>query len=61
VAPTGKLLAEGRAPDSDRVVFTMDEAMLRRSRTAYPLLRDEKLDLVRRELDRIAAARYGTE
>ena len=61
VAPTGRLLAEGGSPEADRVSFTLDETLLRRTRTIYPLLRDEKLDLVRRELDRIAAARYGTQ
>jgi len=33
--------------------------VLRRARTAYPLLRDEKLDLVSRELERIRRTRYG--
>ena len=32
---------------------------LRRARTAYPLLRDENLELVFRELDRIRRRRYG--
>ena len=61
VAPSGRVLAQGKSPGPDRVVASLDAALVRRTRTASPLLRDEKLDLVRRELDRIAAARYGTE
>ena len=33
--------------------------MLRRARSAYPLLRDEDLELVQRELERIRRVRYG--
>lgn len=61
VAPSGKVLAEGGAKSGERVTATLEEAKLRRTRIAYPLLRDEKLDLVKRELERIAAARYRAE
>lgn len=61
VEPSGKLVGEAKAFKPDSVTVTLDEALLRKSRTAYPVLRDEKLDLVRRELERIAAARYRTE
>jgi len=61
VAPSGEPFAEGRSLATDRVVVPLRPAALRKARAVAPLLRDEKLDLVRRELDRIAAARYGTE
>jgi len=61
VAPSGKVLAEGGTKAGERIAVTLDDTQLRRVRTAYPLLRDEKLDLVRRELDRIAEARYRME
>jgi len=61
VAPSGEPIAEGKALAGDRVMVRLAATALRKARAAAPLLRDEKLDLVRRELDRIAAARYGTE
>ena len=61
VGPSGKVIGEGKLFKGDRVSISLDEMLLRRMRTAYPLLRDEKLDLVGRELARIAAARYRTE
>lgn len=59
VAPTGALLARAKPLRADRVAVRLDPAAIQRARTACPLLRDEKLDLVRRELERIAAARHG--
>jgi predicted amidohydrolase len=59
VTPSGKSLGAGRLFQPDRVALSIDSASLRKARTAYPVLREEKLDLVRRELERIAAARYG--
>ena len=58
VGPNGKVLAEGKLLKSDRVSVTLNGPAIRAARTAYPVLRDEKLDLVRRELERIAAWRY---
>lgn len=58
VGPSGKVLAQGEIMKSDTVKATLNEPLLRKARTSYPVLRDEKLDLVRRELERIAAARY---
>ncbi len=60
VGPSGKVLAEGRLFKGDTVAVSLEENLLRKIRTAYPVMRDEKLDLVRRELDRIAASRYRT-
>lgn len=61
VSPAGRLIARGGLLETDRVSVPIDAPILRKARTAYPLLRDEKLDLVRRELDRISATRYRTE
>jgi len=58
VGPSGGVLAEGKLLKTDNVNVTLAEPLLRKARTSYPVLRDEKLDLVRRELERIAAARY---
>src|SRR5262245_9366703 len=61
VAPSGREIGRGKLFVPDRVTVTMETPVLHKARTAYPVLRDEKLDLVRRELDRIAAARYRME
>jgi predicted amidohydrolase len=58
-APDGRIVARSKLLKPDRVVATLEGAVLRTARLTSPLLRDEKLDLVRRELDRIAAARYA--
>ncbi|HEY3176260.1 MAG TPA: nitrilase-related carbon-nitrogen hydrolase [Candidatus Polarisedimenticolia bacterium] len=61
VGPSGKVIGEGKLFKTDSVSVSLDAMLLRRMRTACPLLRDEKLDLVRRELERISAARYRVE
>jgi predicted amidohydrolase len=60
-APGGRLLAEARRLRADRLAVELPPGPLRQARTALPLLRDEKLDLVRRELGRIVASRYREE
>ncbi|HKY32930.1 MAG TPA: nitrilase-related carbon-nitrogen hydrolase [Candidatus Polarisedimenticolia bacterium] len=57
--PSGEVLAQARELGPDQVTVRLDPSRIRQVRSAYPLLRDEKLDLVRRELDRIASARYA--
>lgn len=57
--PSGAVTAEGRALEEDLVVASLGAPALRKARLAFPLLRDEKVDLVRRELDRIALERAG--
>jgi len=61
VDPTGRVTAEAASFRATTVTATCRPATLRKARTAYPVLRDEKLDMVRRELERIAHRRYGTE
>jgi len=55
--PSGDLVAEGKLLEKDLVLASMPEAPLRKARLATPILRDEKIDLVRREMDRIALER----
>lgn len=59
--PAGKLIGEAKRLRSGRLAVTLPMDSLRPARTASPLLRDEKLDLVRRELGRIVASRYRQE
>jgi predicted amidohydrolase len=48
--PTGRLLARGAEDAEDLVTADLDPDLLRRARTALPLERDEKRDLVAREV-----------
>jgi len=58
VDPFGRVVGELPALAADRATFELDAEVLRRARTAYPLLRDENLELVRRELDRVRRVRF---
>jgi predicted amidohydrolase len=57
--PFGRTLAELPALDPGLAVAELQAEVLRRARTAYPLLRDANLDLVHRELGRLYAERFG--
>lgn len=59
VDPLGRAVAELPALDEAVASVDLEAEMLRRARTAYPLLRDEDLELVHRELGRIRRQRYG--
>jgi predicted amidohydrolase len=48
--PTGRLVASGPEDDEALVTADLDTDLLRRARTALPLERDEKRDLVAREI-----------
>jgi predicted amidohydrolase len=52
--PDGKLVAQAPYFDEALLVASLDLAALRRVRAQLPLLRDERLDVLRRELERIA-------
>ncbi len=52
--PDAALLAEGPCHEPALVVATLDSDALRAARLRLPLLRDERADLTRRELERIA-------
>jgi predicted amidohydrolase len=58
-SPAGPVVAEGKILGPDLVIGDLAEAPLRSARLATPVMRDEKADLVRREIDRILAERGG--
>jgi len=57
LAPDGSVVAEGPLYEEALVVGALETDDLRMQRYQLPLLADERLDLVRRELDRIIAER----
>lgn len=59
VDPFGRTVASLGALDAGLAFADLEAEVLRRARTAYPLLRDENLDLTWRELDRIRRTRFG--
>jgi predicted amidohydrolase len=56
VDPFGRTLAEGRMLDDDLVICDLDRSRLKRARTVLPLLRDERLAVLSREVERLLAA-----
>ncbi len=56
--PFGRTVCALPPLDEAMTVAELDPEVLRRARTAYPLLRDDDLELVRRELERIRQTRY---
>jgi predicted amidohydrolase len=59
VDPSGRVLAELPSLDPSLEIVELTDEVLRRARTACPLLRDERIELVYRELGRIRASRFG--
>jgi len=59
LAPDGSTVAEGPLYEEALVVGSIELDDLRMQRYQLPLLADERLELVRRELDRIIAERAG--
>jgi len=59
LAPDGSTVAQGPLYDEALVVGALETDDLRMQRYSLPLLADERLELVRRELDRIIAERAG--
>jgi predicted amidohydrolase len=59
LAPDGSVVAEGPLYDEGLVVGTLETDDLRMQRYGLPLLADERLELVRRELDRVITERAG--
>jgi predicted amidohydrolase len=55
VDPAGRVIAEARVIAEDLVVCDLERAALRRARTLLPLLRDERLPVVGREVQRLLA------
>ena len=58
IDPFGRTLATLPALSAGVVVADLDGEVLRRARSAYPLLRDENLELVHREVSRIRQKRF---
>lgn len=58
VDPFGRVAGNAPALDEALEVVDLKSDVLRRARTAYPLLRDENLELVERELARLRQLRY---
>jgi predicted amidohydrolase len=59
VGPTGDVLVEGPLYDEALVIADVPLADVRRERIVLPLLRDERPELLVRELGRIVAGRAG--
>lgn len=59
LGPSGAVIAEGPLYHEALVVGTLETDDLRMQRYALPLLADERLELTRRELERIIAERAG--
>ena len=53
--PFGRLIAEGRFLKEDLLICDLERSALRQARTFYPLLRDERLPLLSREVQRLLA------
>ena len=58
VDPFGRISGQAPALDEALEVVDLKSEVLRRARTVYPLLRDENLELVERELRRLQQLRY---
>lgn len=58
VDPLGRTLTRLAALEEEQVQVELDGEVLRRARTAYPLLRDANIELVLRETDRIRRLRF---
>ncbi len=59
IDPFGREIGSLPALEEGWLVVELEGEVLRRARTAYPLLRDARLELVYRELGRIRAERFG--
>jgi predicted amidohydrolase len=61
IGPDGVVLAEAPLFEEALLLAEIDLDEVARARSALPLLRDERLELTRREFDRIIATRAGLE
>jgi len=58
ISPTGGVIARADHQEEELLVAEIDPEQVRRARVFFPLLGDERLDLVHRELTRIRNRRY---
>src|SRR5581483_309237 len=56
--PFGTCVASAATLDEDLIFADIDKSEIQRARTLYPLMRDERLDLDMRELERIYKKRF---
>ncbi len=61
IGPDGVVIAEAPLFEEALLLAEIDLNEVARARSALPLLRDERLELTRREFDRIIATRAGLE
>ncbi len=61
VGPTGDVVARADHREEELLLAEIEPEQVRRARVFFPLLGDEKLDLVHRELTRIRARRFDLE
>jgi predicted amidohydrolase len=59
VDPLGRVIAQAEGAREALLVCDLDRAALRRARTFYPLLRDERLGVVAREIQRLLSVPAG--
>lgn len=55
VDPLGRTLAQGKILEEELIVCDLERATLRRARTSFPFLRDERLAMLSREVQRLLA------
>lgn len=58
VDPCGNVVARGKNFDEDLVIAEIDLDLVRRARAQVPLLRDEKIELTLRELERVSRGKF---
>lgn len=61
VSPTGDVIARAGREEEELLLAEIDQEQIRRARTFFPLMGDEKLDLVYRELTRIRNREFQIE
>jgi len=61
ISPTGDVIARAGREDVELVMAEVEEQQIRRARTFFPLVGDEKFDLVYREMARIRNRTYQME
>jgi len=59
VDPFGRVVGTLEPLEEGLLTVQLEDEVLRRARSAYPLLRDENLELVHRELGRLRQVRFG--
>jgi predicted amidohydrolase len=61
ISPTGSVIARADREKEELLLAELDPDQVRRARTFFPLMGDEKLDMVHRELTRIREKRFNID